>query len=1152
MNEKFPLALPEGTVLAGQYIVEKVLGQGGFGITYEATDHTTAKKVAVKEFFPDAMATRTNQTTVMPFSGERGESYEYGKTCFLQEAETLAKFIGNENIVRIHSYFEENGTAYFVMDYIEGTSFDEYIKQHGGKISYEEAARILVPVMEALSTVHSEGIIHRDVTPDNIYITRDGTVKLLDFGAARYSLGDKSRSLDVVLKHGFAPKEQYTRRGKQGPYTDVYSLGATFYFALTGKRPQDSVERMDEDDLVSPSTLGVQIGKAAEDAILQALSVQPAERFQSMEEFRNALLDIRRDFHEPETVQAVGQDTAVIQSAPAVEQKFLVPSENKNKSAEKKTGKKKTYMAAAVVAAAAVILVGFVMILLRVLPFHEEDTEAGASFVTNDHGSVSVLNPTSQTDADQKAVEVSAGNFAVLGGGAGNIMNNGHSVSSEEGKFFITDTMYCLKGPGGEYGYIYEKSQEWGYNSLALDAAEGKLYFTRCGYGKSKEEGGGWQAYYYDLKGGAGNCHPLDEINYVLDESNRTYDVTHLLLTEDYYVACCLSRDRDHIRAVYRVSRTDGDKAVCCTIDNPDDFTLSDDGWIYYTGRDGDGYEHIYRMRLDTLEKDSESFYYRDSNLSFSNPIVIDDYLYFMVCNAGNSSYLRIVRADKDFDQAKHKTVVWDIASRMKLYTFEQNGESIREFNRGFNVNKENHDIYCHFNVTCDDEFWPDLYQMKGYDDGSFDISLIAENAQMPCFIYNGNGNYDVHYYGYKRDEYGNYDPDGYGNNNYYQGFDADGNKITNETQSGREENLSVIGNDAGNIMNGGHTVAMDGEEIYIAGMKHSIQGTDGKEIRKRDEGLCEDLSLDAADRKLYYLCDSQAYFYDLAGEAGNYSPLNELNAYFGGNIKHLLLTENYYVVCCINGDNTQTIYRVSRIDGERVECCTVENSNDFTLSDDGWIYYICRNDAGCSDIYRMRLDTLERDSRKYNNNDPDLVLCNPIVIDNFLYFFAYRPSDPSYGRIVRYSKRLGMDWSPIVWNIGSKLNIRTDLDAGFQGAPYSPKFYGFNTMFGFNVNRENHDIFFYIGDDENDNWPDLYQMKGYDDRSFDIEKISENVLQPCFTYYEDGSYDVYYYQYVLALPTMGGPRLLNVHNRFDAEGVKIKSDIESSFKYFS
>ena len=289
MNEKFPLALAEGTVLAGQYIIEKALGQGGFGITYKAKDYKTGQSVAVKEFFPEALATRSN-TTVVPFTGERGESYEYGKGCFLQEAETLAQFIGIENIVRIHSYFEENGTAYFVMDYIEGISFDVYIKNKGGKISYEEAEKVLLKIIEALAVVHSKGIVHRDVTPDNIYITNDGVVKLLDFGAARYSVGDKSRSLDVVLKHGFAPKEQYTRHGKQGPFTDVYTVGASFYFAITGKRPPDSIDRIEEDDLVPPSRLGVQLPPEKENAILTAMSVQPADRYKTMDEFKAALL----------------------------------------------------------------------------------------------------------------------------------------------------------------------------------------------------------------------------------------------------------------------------------------------------------------------------------------------------------------------------------------------------------------------------------------------------------------------------------------------------------------------------------------------------------------------------------------------------------------------------------------------------------------------------------------------------------------------------------------------------------------------------------------------------------------------------------------------------------------------------------------------
>ena len=134
-TQEYPLALPVGAVLAGQYTIDKVLGQGGFGITYKATDYNTKAKVAIKEFFPDSLAYRS-VTTVVSHPGERTENFQFGKESFLQEAQTLSEFIGCENIVRIHSYFEENGTAYFVMDYVEGTSFDEYIKENGGKIRY--------------------------------------------------------------------------------------------------------------------------------------------------------------------------------------------------------------------------------------------------------------------------------------------------------------------------------------------------------------------------------------------------------------------------------------------------------------------------------------------------------------------------------------------------------------------------------------------------------------------------------------------------------------------------------------------------------------------------------------------------------------------------------------------------------------------------------------------------------------------------------------------------------------------------------------------------------------------------------------------------------------------------------------------------------
>lgn len=291
-TDKFPHALPHGTILAGKYITGRVLGQGGFGITYAAQEHRTGELVAIKEFYPDTMAGRGASNSVVPFSGQRGDDFAYGKTTFLDEAKTLAEFNQNPNVVHVYTYFEENGTAYFAMEYAEGTSLQQYIKDHGGKIGWEEAERILLPVMDALAAVHAKGLIHRDIKPENIMIAQNGTVKLLDFGSARYSLGEKSRSLDVVLTHGFSPREQYSRHGRQGPYTDVYALAATFYYAVTGRVPPDSIDRIDEDTLILPSSLGISVSAEKEDALMDGLAVRSENRYQTMGAFREALTGI--------------------------------------------------------------------------------------------------------------------------------------------------------------------------------------------------------------------------------------------------------------------------------------------------------------------------------------------------------------------------------------------------------------------------------------------------------------------------------------------------------------------------------------------------------------------------------------------------------------------------------------------------------------------------------------------------------------------------------------------------------------------------------------------------------------------------------------------------------------------------------------------
>lgn len=289
-KEKYVHALPCGTVLAGKYIIGRVLGQGGFGITYIAQDHSTGKLVAVKEFFPETMSGRGSSNVVVPYSGQYGEDFFYGKDTFLDEAKTLAQFNNSPNIIHVYSYFEENGTAYFAMEYAAGITLQQYIENEGGKITYEQAERLLLPVMEALSVVHTKGLIHRDIKPENIIVGSDGNVKLIDFGAARYSLGEKSQSLDVVLTHGFSPFEQYSRNKGQGPYTDVYAFAATFYYAITGAVPPDSIDRVGADSLIPPGKMISGLSEARENAILRGLAVRPEDRFQTMTAFCMALL----------------------------------------------------------------------------------------------------------------------------------------------------------------------------------------------------------------------------------------------------------------------------------------------------------------------------------------------------------------------------------------------------------------------------------------------------------------------------------------------------------------------------------------------------------------------------------------------------------------------------------------------------------------------------------------------------------------------------------------------------------------------------------------------------------------------------------------------------------------------------------------------
>ena len=284
-----PYYLQPGSMLMGKYVVGKALGHGGFGITYIGYDTLLNRKVAIKEYYPGNFVTRVpGQTGLTVYSGNAGKEFEAGLKSFISEARKLAQLTDTPEIVRIYDCFTENNTGYIIMELIQGSTVKEILSSQG-KLSFSDAKYILLQVMRGLSAAHRLGIIHRDISPDNIMIGVEGKVKLLDFGAAKHTVSAHSMSLSMVLKPGYAPEEQYRTNGRQGAWTDVYGAGATLYKMVTGITPEEAIERMVDDRLVWPSQMGIELPEYAERALRKSLSIRMEDRFQTMEEFRDAL-----------------------------------------------------------------------------------------------------------------------------------------------------------------------------------------------------------------------------------------------------------------------------------------------------------------------------------------------------------------------------------------------------------------------------------------------------------------------------------------------------------------------------------------------------------------------------------------------------------------------------------------------------------------------------------------------------------------------------------------------------------------------------------------------------------------------------------------------------------------------------------------------
>lgn len=280
--------LPLGTVLKERYLIGRVLGEGGFGITYIGYDLRLKMRVAVKEYFPKDKANRISKDdlSISCHAGSAAGRFEEGREQFLQEALILAKMDKQSVIVGVRDFFEENNTAYIVMEYVDGTTFKDLTERGGGHIPPAELMKMMEPLFSALGDMHAKGLIHRDISPENLML-ENGEIRLLDFGCARESQNGDS-TLTVTMKQGYAPVEQYQNKG-QGPWTDVYALSATIYFCLTGIKPPQSVDRLVEDELIPPRKLGVKLTERQERAILHGMDVRPRRRFQSVGELHDAL-----------------------------------------------------------------------------------------------------------------------------------------------------------------------------------------------------------------------------------------------------------------------------------------------------------------------------------------------------------------------------------------------------------------------------------------------------------------------------------------------------------------------------------------------------------------------------------------------------------------------------------------------------------------------------------------------------------------------------------------------------------------------------------------------------------------------------------------------------------------------------------------------
>ncbi len=310
-------ALKPITVVADRYLIGRVLGSGGFGVTYKAKDLLTDDICAVKEYFPTAWAYREKDSNnIVAKSDKEKVNFDSGKRRFLDEAKLLNKFKNEENIVKVTNFFASNNTAYLVMEFLDGATLRHVMNTKGGKLPFDICTHVFTAVATALQRLHNKDVLHRDISPENVFITKKSEIKLIDFGSAKHSIKEADSSLSVFVKPGLAPIEQYYSNGNQGPWTDIYALASMFYQMVSGIAVPAAPDRATEDKLKPLKNVSTSVSNEWSRIIDKALSMEAVDRYQSIAELLDDVDKINTVIHTQADVKIRTEERGVLQPQP--------------------------------------------------------------------------------------------------------------------------------------------------------------------------------------------------------------------------------------------------------------------------------------------------------------------------------------------------------------------------------------------------------------------------------------------------------------------------------------------------------------------------------------------------------------------------------------------------------------------------------------------------------------------------------------------------------------------------------------------------------------------------------------------------------------------------------------------------------------------